>query len=264
MGKLVIGVIASHGDSYDDMKEIWVENMKRTANKNIQVYFLYGDSTIQERVKLEKISDNMYNFYVKCDEIFKNILYKTLEFFEWVTRNMTNCIILRTNLSTMYNLNEFHQITEQMLDKQYLFGGTFVHGYRGFDTWFSGATMLFSQEVLKLLLHFKSDMLQASANDDVVLSSFCFKKFSNIILFINLPRIDMTDKPIFQYCSDKEYNNVHCFRFKSSDRTNDIKLMKGFLDSNFHLGVLVHEINKSGKLYLSGDEHFSYKYFNVC
>ena len=80
MEKVIIGVIASDSYEYNLMKKIW-ENNVDNCQKNIEVYFLYGNEDLVEPYNIEINTQKSYNFYIKCEEIFDNLLYKTMCFF---------------------------------------------------------------------------------------------------------------------------------------------------------------------------------------
>lgn len=258
MERLIIGAIASPGDDYDKMQQVWQDNVNRCSNKNIELYLLYADPTLDKNIKIVNLSDNVFKMYIKCHEIFESILYKTLEFFQWVLQNKKNAMVVRTNLSTMFELNQLYSVCNDFYKHTFFFGGTFVNGFCGRDTWFSGTNLTFSLPTLQLILNNKEALLNLQANDDVALSTIIFKKYNQLHTFCNIPRMDMTVPPFFQYCNLNA--KVFCYRFKTNDRGCDAQLMRTFLDSNFDVRLLYTEIVKYQE---KGEDRLALQLFTV-
>lgn len=241
MERLIIGVIASESYEYDIMKQNWEDNVDN-CNNDIEVYFLYADEKLTEPYKIERNSKKSYKFYIKCEEIFENLLLKTITFFEWVTNNKKNCMILRSNLSTLFKLDDLFVLYKTFYAYKYFFGGTFVESYLALDTIFSGTNLTFSIDTLKLIVDNKNVLLKVKQNDDVVLSRYIFQNYYRIHYFYNIKRIDFTDKLLFQYTKFNEIKNVLCYRFKSSSRIEDSKLMRKIVKNNFNINYILDQI----------------------
>ncbi len=241
MERLIIGVIASESYEYDMMKRNWEDNVDNCSS-NIEVYFLYADINLNTDYKIENNTKNSFNFYIKCEEIFENLLYKTIAFFYWVTIHKQNCMVLRSNLSTLFKLDDLFVLYKDFYKYQYFFGGTFVESYLGLDTMFSGTNLTFSMDTLKLIVDNKDVLLNVKQNDDVVLSRYIFQNYYRIHYFYNIKRIDFTDKLLFQYAKFNEIKNVLCYRFKSSSRIKDSKLMRKILKNNFNINYISDQI----------------------
>ncbi|NBU34747.1 hypothetical protein EBS40_09070, partial [bacterium] len=257
--KTVIAVIASNGEHYERMKDIWIRNVQGACNTNIHVYFLYGNGN--GITPIDK-SCNMYDFRVPCEESPKNILYKTLYFYNWLTRfsNINPDIVIRSNLSTVFHLDHLQKSLLPLTQYHNLFAGTFVHGFLGSDTWFSGTNFTLSIPAIKLLLEHSQRLLKSDLNDDVVISTFIFKNFAEDFYFCNFPRIDFHDTTLFQYCNITDYDKVFCFRFKSSDRMTDARNMHRFIDSSLDPTSLFDESNTYE---LTGNEESAMNVFTL-
>lgn len=241
MERLIVGVIASESYEYDMMKKNWEKNVDNCDN-DIEVYFLYADEKLSEPYKIEKNSIKSYNFYIKCEEIFENLLRKTIVFFEWVTNNKNKCMILRSNLSTLFKLDEIFMLYKDLYKYKYFFGGTFVESYLELDTIFSGTNLTFSMDTLKLIVDNKNFLLKVKQNDDVVLSRYIFQNYYRTHYFYNIKRIDFTDKLLFQYTKFNEIEKVLCYRFKSFSRIKDSQLMTSILKTSFDINYILDKI----------------------
>jgi hypothetical protein len=249
MEKLIIGVIASKSEAYNLMKRNWEINAD-SCNSNIEVYFLYGDENLETSYSIEKNTKNTYNFYCKCEEKFKNLLYKSIEFFEWVILNNPKCMVIRSNLSTLFELDGIFNLYKDFYKYKFFFGGTFIQGYLSLNSGFSGANLTFSIETLKLIVYYKNDLLNIDKNDDVVLSEFIFHNYYSLHYFYNLKRLDFTDKILFQFMELNDLENVFCYRFKSSDRIKDNKLMLEIINKSFDKNFIKDKVLYDYKEYI--------------
>ena len=252
MEKLIIGVLASKSKDYDLMKRNWEINAAN-SNSNIEIYFLYGDENLETSYTIEKNSKNTYNFYCKCQEIFSNLLYKSISFFEWIILNKSKCMLIRSNLSTLFKLDDIFNLYKDFYKYKYFFGGTFIEGYLELKSVFSGTNLTFSIETLKLMVNNKNELLKNTKIDDVVLSEFIFNNYYSLHYFYNLKRLDFTDKILFQYTDLNDLENVLCYRFKSLDRLSDNKLILEILnksfDKNFIKDKIIYNYTKYIKVY---------------
>ena len=78
--RCIIGVISSPGTGYDDMKNIWFENVnefnKRSDKDKVYLFFLEGHKRHDRtQYAIEQISENhIYKFKANCEEKFENLL----------------------------------------------------------------------------------------------------------------------------------------------------------------------------------------------
>lgn len=255
MNKVIIGIIANHTPEYDIMKDLWIKNAKDKTN--IEVYFLYGNRNIEAEYNVEKVSNNCFDFNVNCVENLQNLLYKTIIFFEWIIKNRKDCMIIRSNLSTVFELDKLYSMCLELYRYTFLFGGTFITGFNYTESLMSGANMIFSLGTIKLITWLKNKLLDSKEYDDITLSRFIFNKCKQTHRFYNMPRIDIVDKVQFNYCTLNDTNNVLCYRFKTNNRIEDTHLMKTFIESDFSKQILFNKIDKIGLFYL--DEGDTYK-----
>ena len=276
---LAIAVIASPGKQYDEMKNVWLQNISNyteISSHKISVYFLYGKnegsahfdtSNLSYNVKPAQL--NVYDFFVNdLSENLRNIVTKTLIFCKYIVTDSPDKpdFILRTNLSTLFDIPKFIDLLRSVNQKcpsKHLFGGTFVHGFRGLHTWFSGTNITFSFTVAQLLLQHFFVINAFPAQDDVALSSFLVNQYPNDVCFFNIPRIDFVKDVFLQYTSlATDLSEVSCFRFKTNNRNHDTTIMKQFLDSSFDKGFIRSYILNHGKFtFTQKNELFNNPFF---
>jgi hypothetical protein len=214
-------------------------------------------------------SVKLYDFFIHdLSENLRNIVTKTLIFCKYIVNDAVSKpdFIIRSNLSTVFDIPNFIQYLSSIKQKsacQNMYGGTFVHGFVGLRTWFSGTNITFSFPVAQLLLKHFSVINAFPAQDDVALSSFLVNQFGQHICFFNIPRIDFVENIYLKFTSlATDLSEVACFRFKTKNRKDDTIMMKQFLESNFDKQFVRDEIWKRKKyIYEQKNELFSNPFF---
>lgn len=242
--KYIIAVIACDG-IYSKMKDIWIHNMLLYGIDDMELYFIYGKH--EQNKEVEKLIGNIYNFYGKNEEKFENILLKTLDFMEYIDRKYDKYMMIRSNMSTMFNLPLLRHYMNVVSIYNLYVGGTFT-GIKFKDESqmmiISGTNMCLSKEIVRWCITGREIMKEYNMIDDTALSVYIFELSKDTkIVMCNMPRIDILDKLELQHCNSAL--GVCCFRFKSSDREEDIKRMYKFLNSNFDIN-LVEEFTSLG------------------
>lgn len=228
--RVIVGILASHNEIYDEFKKIWIENIKTiTKNDNFSFYFIYGGEN-------EYINDNgkWIDLYYNIQETIPNMLRKSCRFFEYVNNKYDgDFYILRTNLSTLFDFEKLYKwITK--LPTNYFFGGSLIDGYSGSLTKISGTNMIFSTEILKFLIK-NQDRFIYNQNEDVVLSHMIILNLYPFLRFKTIKRLDFLKDSTIMYhrCSlNTQLYDFFCYRFKSDDRKSDIENMRYILYNN--------------------------------
>lgn len=251
--KYILGVIASNELHYSEMKKVWIMNVLSNYQVDTIVYFIYGDKDIKE-TKVDKIGNGLYDIYVECEEKYDNILLKTILFYEYIKDNYDKYIVLRTNISTLFEMALLKRYMQHIKEYKYFIGGTFIHGYMGIDTWISGTNLCITSELVKIILENKYKLLNIKKNDDVVISEFLMYNMDKDWVIWNNRRIDFVDDIIFQYCNVETSMNVFCYRFKSFNRWEDVKLMHKMYINEFDIFKIINETDKK-LLHISTDKY---------
>lgn len=269
---LAIAVIASPGKEYEDMKQLWIQNTKDLYNNSPQLqlstFFLYGENDGNGHFgisdlsySVHDLSNGCYDFVVSnLSENLRNIITKTLCFTKYILTESSfrPDFILRTNLSTLFDIPKFFHFLSNVSNTsttKLLFGGTFVHGFSGSCTWFSGTNLTFSYETAKLLYKYSSFINAIPSQDDVSLSSFLVNQFPHKIAFFNIPRVDFVENISLKYTSlVTDLGEVFCFRFKTKDREHDSSKMKIFYHRKFDKEFIRNEIWQNGKFLFTPNE----------
>ncbi len=119
--KSLILVIYTSDEIYNKMLEIQRKYIH--LNDNFDVYFITFNNTQSEDVVL--VDDIIY---VKGEEIILNILIKTLKAFEFITQILDKKYdyVIRTNISTLLNLNNLYQYLYISPRNMFYSGGKFI------------------------------------------------------------------------------------------------------------------------------------------
>jgi galactitol-specific phosphotransferase system IIB component len=189
--KLIILVIASHGDRYDRFLKIWEKY--EACHPQIKVLYVYGnkiDITLEaERVeRSESKADKIDRFIISdsVENFVPGILQKTIYSFEYIINNFEFDFVLRTNLSSFFVFPKlFAYLSELPLTRCY--SGMKLQG-RGHIPFISGAGIFLSCDMI-LLLTSKPELLDYSLVDDVSIGKF-MKQHGIAATQISIPRYD--------------------------------------------------------------------------
>lgn len=220
--KIIVGIIASHNKEYDDFKKIWIDNINHTlsqTNLEYKFYFIYGE-------KSKSTSDGNYNnIYFPYNETLRNVLYKTLDFMEYINNKYDNYILIRTNLSTLFDFKMYEEWLRNIPESKF-FSGSLINAIHGYNTTFSGTNLTMTRDVVEFILKHRS-RFTLTYNEDEEISLLVMANIK--CKHKTIKRIDfIQDKIMFHRCK-KFAENIFCFRFKSDNRYNDYKNMKMML-----------------------------------
>lgn len=250
--KYIIGVIINDdNDVYRDMKNIWINNMLIYNVTDMELYFIYGKNN--NGIIIERVVNNVYNFYGNYEETFDNILKKTLDFMEFINKKYDEYMLIRTNASTLFNLPLLkHYMNNVSLFKSFASGTItsarydFPDGTHHDMLLFSGTNLCISKDIVgkcidarKLIeLYGSSGLLEDVALSKYILYNMkCEKKNT-------MSRVDILNIMELHHCQNAF--NVCCFRFKSSDRKVDVSRMQELLYSDFDVKLLLKWENELG------------------
>lgn len=246
MKKIVFGILASTNEHYSKFIEIWIENIKKfksgTSSSLIDFYFIYAEPHQSEFSMSpeydicnpeQPIYYNYYSKYNENDSMMDSFLNRTICLLDHLQLTPFDYFI-RTNLSTLFHLDILIQKI-QTLPKDNLIAGPPIDKLNSIYTHISGTNIILTRDLVDFLLLNKECLLDESVlhGDDQRISSLIIENLNvNILLIKRLDFIEMNydgDKYIppsiiFQNCYD--INNLFCYRFKTTNRENDIKYMK--------------------------------------
>lgn len=253
--KVIVGVLASHNEIYDKFKELWIKNINgidHQKRKQFSFYFIYGNETGEENRIIR--GENWVDLYYDFQETIPNMLRKSCKFFEYVNEKYNNeeYIILRTNLSTLFDFKKLLKWVNEVPNRMF-FGGSLIDGYSGNLTRISGINMIFTKDIMRFLID-NQDRFIYNQNEDVVLSSVILMNLYKNLTLRTIKRLDFIEETVMYHrCStNTELDDFFCYRFKSKDRKKDITNMKKIIEN----GCLVNMGDFRESIILSEGEVF--------
>ena len=178
--KLIFIVIASPSPFYNKNKLIL--NKFMNSLPNVKTFFIYGN------VDKSKVLQTKHDLYFDCPENLRpGILIKTIKAFEHIKKNYTYNYVVRTNISTFWNIRLLLRKIERFPQRKCLVGHLCRGGY------FWGTGIIYSKDLIDILIENKHK-LNYSKPDDVVLCKYLHNNHN--IKYIHEPRCDKFIKRI--------------------------------------------------------------------
>lgn len=180
--KVLLLLIFNHSETYDKMLELQKKYIH--SHPNIDAYF-----TTLNNDQLENILVENDIIYIKGQETYFNILFKTIESIDHLINKVQNKydFVIRSNISTLINLDNLYNYLTKMPNKNIYTGGTKetlgwdlaecevtgkqVHkrsDYRGLR-YIQGTAMILSGDVVEKIINIK-DSIEYDIVDDVKLA----------------------------------------------------------------------------------------------
>ena len=213
--RLVVLVLANDNAEYNEMQSLWRIYMNK--HPNITSFFI--------KYKEDLIEDVMINedvIFIKGKEtVIPGCLDKTIRSIEFLLKNMEFDFILRTNMSSVFDLHKFYGL----LNENIAYSGVVNYYNNNQNKYVSGAGILFNKKTCIELIDTKMS-LNYNIVDDVAIGELLTKKESIIIT-------PLTRCEAFNYKANLELitqdiiQEYYHFRCKSDGKHNTtIEIMK--------------------------------------
>jgi len=221
--QIIILVIASRGEAYDVfITGYWVPLIHyiREHGLPIHVRLLFGKESDVSGLTL---AEDMYLKFNTEESYVPGILQKTLAALKWTVTNYNFKHVVRTNLSSVFDIRKLLRISSS-LPNQKVYAG--VPGVTDQKKMFvSGAGIWLSKDLCHTLVD-NADRLNTKIIDDVAIGMF-FLEVPNVRMQ-GLPRIDVIHQVPTR--NDGIQNliakNPYHIRIKTADRNKDAALSK--------------------------------------
>lgn len=218
MYKLIILIISSPGTIYEEFKRLQLKYLKLYETE-LKFFFVEFKNDINQDIIIDD-----YNIYIKGSEsINPGMIIKTCKAINWINQNYEYEILLRTNLSTLLNLENIFKFID-LLPKKNSFGG---FSFCGFIT----GTGIFMSKYDSEILVSKYEFLNLNNINEDVLISQCLASNNSIY-----------------------YNPVPQFKWALIINNRDVIISEGFLyyqtdskfiEFEFDKDILHYRINNS-------------------
>lgn len=219
--KLIVSLVASNSDTFDQFKAIWVNYIIKIKelypNLDISFYFLYSEVNVRKdniishfTQDYKLVSKTKVNFSspLYCDfydeditgendrirYISKSMFKRTLLFFKYLKdTNLLNndTYVLRTNLTTLFDFNKLMNWLSNK-PRNLFIGGSFNGGYQENNTSLSGTNMIMSSDVINYLTNVPYNIEYLNQfSEDEIMSSLVIQHLS--VYIINIKRLDLIE-----------------------------------------------------------------------
>ena len=215
---LIILIIASPGDHYDDFKRVWEGYMNRFPT--VKSFFLYSDEKLGSPI-VQTESSIIHKFKEWYEP---GILYKTIAGMKWCEENYTYDYVLRTNLSSFFVIPRLLSFLE--LQPKTGFAAAKQNVFREGVGFLSGAGFILSKDVIEKLLTtvFENPAtIAVDYPDDVALSQIV-EKMEDINM-LDIPRYDCDCEVLAENIDESVFHIRNKTEWKYGNRELDKKNM---------------------------------------
>ena len=148
--KIIVASVACDHGGYGPMIEASRETCYKEIPDNMSVYYLYGHR-IGVNIGMCEYKVIEDNFYCDHAEVSTNMLFKTIEFYEWCLENLDFDYIYRTSGNCYYDLNLLNKsIEEDNIPSHGAYYGNGIFGHVGFAC--ASGVGLLSKDLVELVV----------------------------------------------------------------------------------------------------------------
>jgi hypothetical protein len=213
--KLIILILANDNNLYLECQQIWKSYMSN--HPFIDSYFLKYNSNLDDEIKLENDT-----ILIKGNEsLVPGCLDKTIKSIEFILNNFEFDFILRTNMSSVFDLDKLYKI----LNKEINCAG--VVGNINNINFISGAGMVLSKNICNNLIAYKTN-LNYNIMDDVSIGKFISDNNYAITPLTRFEAYLCKDK--VEEITKETIQEYYHFRCKCDNPSLTIKLMKKIIN----------------------------------
>jgi hypothetical protein len=205
--KLIILILANDNEHYLQMQNLWRKYMN--THQNIKSYFIKYN--IKNDIDIFVEGDTIY-IKGNSESFIPGCLDKTIKSFEYILNNESFDYIIRTNMSSVWDLNKIYNL---LLSNKFCASG--VIGNDNSQIFISGAGMLFNRDICNLIIQNKNQ-LDYNILDDMSISTLLSK--------LNIIPTPLTRFEAYNYENNYEninnnlIDNHYHFRCKSNINNN--------------------------------------------
>ena len=134
--KIILLVLAHENEDYNKFKSVWLKYINKFEN-DVKVYFVYGNSTFDLNSNHDLVFHNIQENYKD------GLILKTVEALEYINKNWNYDYVVRTNISSFWDLNNLLLYTDSF-SKENFYGGPLR---TKFPSFIRGEAIIFSRDV---------------------------------------------------------------------------------------------------------------------
>jgi len=222
--KVLVLIIASDDKAYYvEEQKVWRSYMHLDP-KHVEAYFIKGSPNLEEPYSV--IEDEIWS---KSDENYiPGILNKTLLSMEALLPRLDEFdYVLRTNLSSFYYFPKLLEFLKKLPTSECY--SAVIGNFNG--KFGSGAGVIFSSDLVKLMIEHKAELIDNPLPDDVAIGRFLLQRNIGII---PAKRLDFPSYKAFVKHRNEKLSKHYHFRLKHDQEhlryTEEIYLQKLFRD----------------------------------
>jgi hypothetical protein len=228
--KIIFLIISSDNESiYSQMRDLSPKYLDLYTD-SIKYFFIENRENIDQDI----IEEGNY-IYIKGSESFiPGIYQKSIKAIEYVSNNYNFDFVIRTNLSTFWNIPNLFTLLDSK-SKERFSGG---YSFQGF---ISGTGIIMSKDVGIIV---SSNPNNSHMGDDLAISQTISShgiELYNIIEYkwgFLIPQIDnLPDNCRYLNITDNDFSDILNFRIKNADRTIDVTYFKVLLNKLYNINI---------------------------
>jgi hypothetical protein len=188
--KAIILVIASYDDIYFNIINTWKKYIHKFDN--VKIYLLHCRNDLEEQLYVD---DEEGTIFYNCEEsLIPGIFLKTIYAMEFCNKNYSYDYLIRTNLSSFYNIPNLITFLDCQKKENYAGG---IHGVSYDIPFICGAGIVISNDVVKKMT--KSALEEKAIEtifylpDDIILS-YLINLHIDPTTYKTIPRIDICER----------------------------------------------------------------------
>jgi hypothetical protein len=146
-------------------------------NENIKFFFLYGGDTNFERKEHDLVYDDVF------ENDYPGMITKTLLGMEYVTKNYNYDFLIRTNLSTFWNVKKLENRLDSLPKEKYLSGHYIkVANKETIYEYPAGFDMIMSKDIVEGILPYKEEIIKQKVHGNMedLSITLAIEKYLNI------------------------------------------------------------------------------------
>lgn len=220
---IILVVASNQTELFVNFKKIW-ELYMNSYPEYFKVFFTYGNTDMIPN-SYDLIFPNIK------ESIYPGMIQKTIKALNWIDHNYNYKFLIRTSLSTFWDLYR----TKQLLETFDIYN-TITGTMRSVNTdtnFISGTDLIMSRNYVKLILKHKSLILNKKLQEDQAISDFFMNDLKINVKPLNpkkqaiLEHFEMFDKhTIMKILNDYIQENYTHYRLKNSKNRNiDLQIM---------------------------------------
>lgn len=254
--RLLILAIYHETEYYKEMlnvQQIYIQTIKNIY-KNIDYFFISLNPNQEDKIIIN-YDTNM--IYVKGEECLLNITYKTIEAIKFMMNLNYYDYIIRTNISTIININNLVNFLSEM-PKTNVYSGGISMSLRWYDTpaginsdtyekynlyrinYFQGTGIIFSNDVITNIINNENNIIHEIV-DDVSFGLYIRDYFPEIYETINTDKNTLARTEMNSFNAEAIFIRNRLFCADNVNRTLDISRMSNiinYLVSNEKINIL--------------------------